>query len=421
MLNMEGVKAPARLLQKSSFSISSLLFQREALMNERGPPLDASLSGGVKNLSRHHFFPDQKPRSALIRDGKYAFSDDKRNCKARCSSIRIDKLVPGDKKKKGEKKTVDCVEVKAEKGDRGKNGKPEKPPFSYNALIMMAIRQSPARRLTLNGIYEFIMDNFPYYRDNKQGWQNSIRHNLSLNKCFVKVPRHYDDPGKGNYWMLDPSSEDVFIGGTTGKLRRRSTAASRAKLAMKRGPRMSSTSAAGLAFTGSVYWPMPPLLALQHSVHSHPSSTPFLGSSQSSYAASLLSHSSHITSSVPPSSERLLPSSQENAYFGIGGEHHHQMTATASYVSSSLPCALPLPGPCSFNLLSGQTSYFYSHQLPNLADLTPWSPDDHSQSKASLAGPFLSVKNSSSEHLSSFCSELPNYFSPFSATTALNM
>ncbi|XP_007542308.1 PREDICTED: forkhead box protein E1-like [Poecilia mexicana] len=96
-----------------------------------------------------------------------------------------------------------------------------KPPYSYIALISMAIANSPDRKLTLGGIYKFITERFPFYRDNSKKWQNSIRHNLTLNDCFIKIPREPGRPGKGNYWALDPNAEDMFESGSFLRRRKR--------------------------------------------------------------------------------------------------------------------------------------------------------------------------------------------------------
>ncbi|KAJ5774017.1 Winged helix-turn-helix transcription repressor DNA-binding [Penicillium paradoxum] len=77
-----------------------------------------------------------------------------------------------------------------------------KPPYSYATLIAQAIFSSEEEKLTLNSIYNWIMDKYAFYRHSQSGWQNSIRHNLSLNKAFQKVPRRTDEPGKGMKWQI---------------------------------------------------------------------------------------------------------------------------------------------------------------------------------------------------------------------------
>ncbi|ELK01932.1 forkhead box protein Q1 [Pteropus alecto] len=111
-------------------------------------------------------------------------------------------------------------------GGEGARGKPytrrPKPPYSYIALIAMAIRDSAGGRLTLAEINEYLMDKFPFFRGSYTGWRNSVRHNLSLNDCFVKVLRDPSRPwGKDNYWMLNPNSEYTFADGVFRRRRKR--------------------------------------------------------------------------------------------------------------------------------------------------------------------------------------------------------
>ncbi|KAF5896964.1 forkhead box protein J1-A-like, partial [Clarias magur] len=94
-----------------------------------------------------------------------------------------------------------------------------KPPYSYATLICMAMQASKKSKITLSCIYKWITDNFCYFRHADPTWQNSIRHNLSLNKCFIKVPRQKGEPGKGGFWKIDPEYAERLLTGAYRKRR----------------------------------------------------------------------------------------------------------------------------------------------------------------------------------------------------------
>jgi hypothetical protein len=86
-----------------------------------------------------------------------------------------------------------------------------KPPHSYAQLIGQAILSSEEEMLTLANIYDYIKLRYAFFRHTNSGWQNSIRHNLSLNKSFEKVARRTDEPGKGMKWKIANSEKEEFI------------------------------------------------------------------------------------------------------------------------------------------------------------------------------------------------------------------
>ncbi|XP_034563688.1 forkhead box protein K2 isoform X2 [Notolabrus celidotus] len=121
-----------------------------------------------------------------------------------------------------------------------------KPPYSYAQLIVQAITMAPDKQLTLNGIYTHITKNYPYYRTADKGWQNSIRHNLSLNRYFIKVARSQEEPGKGSFWRIDPASEGKLIEQAFRKRRPRGVPCFRTPM----GPLSSRSAPASPSHTG---------------------------------------------------------------------------------------------------------------------------------------------------------------------------
>ncbi|KAL9539535.1 hypothetical protein MBANPS3_010204 [Mucor bainieri] len=171
----------------------------------------------------------------------------------------------------------------------------EKPPYSYATIIGHAILTSKERKLTLHDIYIWITENYPFYSNDTQGWQNSIRHNLSLHKSFVKIDRDghvQNPPRKGCFWTIREGSERLFVDNLQKPVSsvRRQQSLTHLTAGMKRQHLLRRTSSN--------------ILPLSSSTTSTPSTAP-------SSPSRLLNHfrATTTTREVPEAEQHLLPSS----------------------------------------------------------------------------------------------------------------
>ncbi|GAA94907.1 uncharacterized protein L969DRAFT_105086 [Mixia osmundae IAM 14324] len=89
--------------------------------------------------------------------------------------------------------------------DNAPGGRSAKPKYPYVITLRAALLGSPNGQLTLQEIYAEIANRFPYYKHAGKGWKNSVRHNLSINRCFKRIKSA--DPSKGSLWSVDEDEE----------------------------------------------------------------------------------------------------------------------------------------------------------------------------------------------------------------------
>ncbi|OCT97742.1 forkhead box protein E1-like [Xenopus laevis] len=245
-----------------------------------------------------------------------------------------------------------------------------KPPYSYIALIAMSIANSADRKLTLGGIYKFITERFPFYRDNSKKWQNSIRHNLTLNDCFIKIPREPGRPGKGNYWALDPNSEDMFDSGSFLRRRKRfkRTDLTTYPAYIHDTSMFSPLQVARATYPSTVYpnMTMSPSYSQQISPHSsvyYPSSSPAFSSAQPRVFSinTLIGHSG--SEHAQPLNRSISPevNSTSSSSCNYGGSTYSSQAGSAAMLPRStnpVPYSYSVP---NSHLQMNQSTYAHSN------------------------------------------------------------
>jgi forkhead transcription factor HCM1 len=208
-----------------------------------------------------------------------------------------------------------------------------KPTHSYAQLIGMSILRATNRRLTLAQIYKWISDTYSFYSATDAGWQNSIRHNLSLNKAFIKQERPKDDPGKGNYWAIQPGMEHQFIKEKP-QLRKPTGNNQSSSLAPANLPAISQPEV--VQFKAPVLPPAPELPSSQ------PPQRPHSSMPESGHLPAIQELSSDATI---PASDALLTDEVEEELHQIPSSPLVQSSPPTAMMNSSPPPPVSRPGP----------------------------------------------------------------------------
>ncbi|KAL9129987.1 MAG: hypothetical protein Q9217_001709 [Psora testacea] len=243
-----------------------------------------------------------------------------------------------------------------------------KPGCSYASMITWAILSSPDEAISLNGIYQWIRDHYAYYRLTNSGWQNSIRHNLSLNTNFFKTPRRPDEPGKGMKWALVPEN-------------RTATIAAANKNASKGGGRTSSApgSPNGALIQGGFAFP-----SNNCDVKTSPTQrTPPLSSYPPTKPETVTpSHRPHDAISVYGPTNGHLPVLSDETSPALRRHTNVHLTTTGSsptftsgaYGSTDLPMQTPAPRPHNLNIPQPNTVKLPTSHMTESSPAPFWRP-----------------------------------------------
>lgn len=181
--------------------ISPQLLANKNLLSTTSTP-----SQPTQQYAPQQTFPQQSNNSNQIAQADINDNDNTEN-----DASDIESIVDEENDDESNDKENDCSQSKDKPKSKVKSD-PAKPPKPYLEIIADAILSRSVKLMQLHEIYNFMENKYSYFAKNiNKSWRNSVRHNLSLNECFVKAGRGTN--GKGNYWRIHPLCEKEFIRG----------------------------------------------------------------------------------------------------------------------------------------------------------------------------------------------------------------